>query len=58
MVHSGSSYASQSELLLTFGLGRDSRVASVAVEWPSGRTQNLSDVSANRVVVIEEGESR
>jgi hypothetical protein len=52
-VHSGSSYASQSELALTFGLGSDRRV-DVAVQWPSGRTQSFAGVAANQLVSIHE----
>jgi len=52
-VRSGSSYASQSELTLTFGLGREAR-ASVAVQWPSGKTQSFVDVSPNQVLSIDE----
>src|SRR5262249_20571889 len=36
LVRSGSSYASQSDLAVTFGLGRDSVASSVEIEWPSG----------------------
>ena len=54
-VHSGSSYASQSELVLTFGLGRDSRIAKIEVQWPSGRTQTFTDVAPNRLIAIDEG---
>ena len=54
MVHSGSSYASQSELTLTFGLGADTRATRVEVTWPSGRTQALTDVPANQVLQIAE----
>jgi hypothetical protein len=54
MVRSGSSYASQSELTLTFGLGPDAKVSGIAVQWPSGRTQTFSDVAANQRVVIDE----
>ena len=48
MVHSGSRYASQSELALTFGLGSDAKVAKVEVTWPSGRTQSMTDVGVNQ----------
>ena len=54
MVHSGSSYASQSELPLTFGLGSDAKVAKVEVTWPSGRTQSTTDVAVNQTLQITE----
>ena len=53
-VRSGSSYASQSELALTFGLGRDASVASVDVQWPSGKKQTFSALAPNQVVVVDE----
>jgi enediyne biosynthesis protein E4 len=54
MVHSGSSYASQSELTLTFGLGQDRSVSTVEITWPSGVTQTFSDVIPNRLITIDE----
>jgi hypothetical protein len=54
VVRSGSSYASQSELALTFGLGSDAQASRVEVVWPSGKTQALSDVAANQVLQITE----
>jgi hypothetical protein len=54
VVRSGSSYASQSDLALTFGLGRDAAVTSVEVTWPSGRIQKLGAIEAKRLVVIGE----
>ena len=53
-VHSGSSYASQSELALTFGLGADSRVSKVEITWPSGQVQTLTDVPANQMLHVTE----
>ena len=44
MVHTGSSYLSQSELALTFGIGRADRATRVVIEWPSGATQEFKDV--------------
>jgi hypothetical protein len=52
-VHSGSSYCSQSDLALTFGLARDAQ-ANLEIEWPSGQRQKLSNVKANQHLVIEE----
>jgi enediyne biosynthesis protein E4 len=54
MVRSGSSYASQSDLALTFGLGRDTRVTRIEVTWPSGATQTFADVAVNQFVTIDE----
>jgi hypothetical protein len=44
MVHTGSSYLSQSELALTFGIGRQDKASRVSIEWPSGATQEFKDV--------------
>jgi enediyne biosynthesis protein E4 len=54
MVRSGSSYASQSELTLTFGLGADASATRVEVTWPSGRTQAFTNVTANQVLLVSE----
>jgi hypothetical protein len=53
-VHSGSSYLSQSELPLTFGLGKDAIVERVEIEWPSGARQTLEQVEPNKMIVVEE----
>jgi hypothetical protein len=55
-VHTGSSYASQSDTSLTFGLGSQHSARSVEVAWPSGRVDRLGEVPANHVVWIKEGE--
>ncbi len=55
MVRSGSSYCSQSELVLSFGLGRDPKVDSLEIQWPSGARQNFSNLEVNQSVVVEEG---
>ena len=54
MVRSGSSYCSQSELPLTFGLGNDATVTSVDVEWPTGPRQHFGSMPANQRIVIDE----
>jgi enediyne biosynthesis protein E4 len=53
-VHSGSSYCSQSELGLIFGLGRDTKVNSIEVAWPSGIKQRLTGVAARQYLTIQE----
>jgi hypothetical protein len=55
VVKTGSSYASQSELPLTFGLGKAEKVASIEVAWPNGRVDSLQDVIANQAITIQEG---
>ena len=54
MVHSGSSYCSQSDLALTFGLGSDTAVETIEIEWPSGEKQKLGGVAANQFLTIDE----
>jgi len=48
MVKSGSSYLSQSELRLTFGLEKRDRVDRVVITWPSGRTEEFNNLAAGR----------
>ena len=55
MVKTGSSYCSQSELPVTFGLGADGKAANVRVTWPSGRVDEFPEVAANHSIVIQEG---
>ena len=53
-VRSGSSYCSQSDLGLTFGLGKDTKVNAIDIEWPSGVRQRLTNVAAGQFLVIQE----
>jgi enediyne biosynthesis protein E4 len=57
MVKTGSSYASQSELPLTFGLGKPEAGKTVRIEivWPSGQKDSLSKISANQFITVKEG---
>ena len=54
-VKSGSSYLSQSELPVTFGVGRRDRVDRVVIEWPSGRTEEFKNVASGRAYECIEG---
>ena len=54
-VHSGSSYCSQSDLALTFGLGQDETAKSIEITWPSGAKDRLTNVPANQFLRVEEG---
>jgi hypothetical protein len=55
MVKSGSSYLSQSELPLTFGLEKHDRVERVSIAWPSGATQEFKNLAAGRGYECVEG---
>jgi hypothetical protein len=55
MVKTGSSYLSQSELPLTFGLGSRTKVNSIEVSWPNGKIERLPGVAADQAITIEEG---
>ncbi|HLH08031.1 MAG TPA: CRTAC1 family protein [Terriglobales bacterium] len=55
MVKGGSSYLSQSELPLTFGLGKDDHVDRVVIYWPSGTTEEHKNLSAGKAYEFVEG---
>ncbi len=55
LVHTGSSYCSQSDTALTFGLGAHQRVESIEVVWPSGQVDTTGPVVANQVAFVMEG---
>ena len=53
---SGSSYCSQSELSLIFGIGQTPRIDMIEVNWPSGVVDRLVNVNPNQLLVVDEGE--
>jgi hypothetical protein len=53
-VMSGSSYYSQNDLRLHFGLGRAASAEAVEVSWPSGHKESFRDLPAGHLFVIEE----
>ena len=55
LVRTGSSYLSQSELPLTFGLGAGDRADEVSIEWPNGTKESVGALRAGRAYVITEG---
>jgi hypothetical protein len=48
LVKGGSSYLSQSELPLTFGLGKRDKIDRLVILWPSGRTEEYKDLASSR----------
>ncbi len=55
-VRTGSGYLSQSEIVLTFGLGEAAQVDSLVVQWPDGHVTRHLDVAAGHEIHLVEGE--
>ena len=57
MVKSGSSYLSQSETPLTFGLGKpeEGRTLTLQIVWPSGKTDSITGIKPNQFITAQEG---
>ena len=54
-VRSGSSYISNNDMRLHFGLGSSTTVDRIDVRWPSGNTESFPGGSADRFVNLTEG---
>ncbi len=55
-VRSGSSFLSNNDLRLHFGLGDNARVQKVVIDWPSSSPDTLEDLAAGQFLEITEGE--
>lgn len=58
LVKTGSSYLSQSELPVTFGLGATTTVSALRVTWPNGETDDVGAVNADQLITVTEGAGR
>jgi hypothetical protein len=54
-VRGGSSYLSQCELPVTFGVGKRDKMERVTVEWPSGRTEEFKQLATGKAYQVIEG---
>jgi hypothetical protein len=54
-VRGGSSYLSQNDLRLHFGLGSNDKMNEVNIRWPNGETEVLRDVPGDFIYTIVEG---
>ena len=54
-VRSGGSYLSQNDLRLHFGLGDRRQADKVEISWPSGGTETLTNLEADRFYCVKEG---
>jgi hypothetical protein len=54
-VRSGSSFISNNDMRVHFGLGAATKIDSVEVRWPSGLVENFSKSSIDKFNEIKEG---
>jgi hypothetical protein len=57
MVKTGSGYFSQSELPVTFGLGKPdpSRKMRLTIEWPGGHKDTVENIAPNQAITVQQG---
>jgi hypothetical protein len=54
-VRSGSSYISNSDMRVHFGLGTTTQIQYIEVHWPSGLAERFRNVPVDRIVTVREG---
>ena len=54
IVRGGSSYLSQSELPVTFGVGKSEKIERLTIDWPSGRSEEYKDLPTGKSYEIIE----
>src|SRR5580700_2054157 len=54
-IRSGSSYVSNNDMRVHFGLGPATKIDSVAVRWPNGRLETFDDLSVDVIHILKEG---
>jgi hypothetical protein len=47
-------YMSQSELVLTFGLGKTDKIDRVLIRWPDGSQQEIKELAVDKQYTIEQ----
>jgi hypothetical protein len=57
-VRTGGSWLSGNDMRLHFGLGRRQGAERIEITWPSGRVDQLTNVSADQIIVVREGEGQ
>ena len=53
-VRSGGSYYSQNDLRVHFGVGKNQRVKTLELQWPSGQTDIISNIAVNQLITVKE----
>jgi enediyne biosynthesis protein E4 len=54
LVRSGSSYLSQSELPLTFGVAKEDQIEKIVIDWPSGKTEEYRKLKSGKSYQLTE----
>ena len=54
-VRSGSSYISNSDMRVHFGLGKAEKIEWVEIRWPSGLVERFTNVMVDQVQTLKEG---
>jgi len=54
-VRSGSSYVSNNDMRVHFGLGKETKLDSVEVRWPSGLTERFDNLAIDQINTLKEG---
>jgi hypothetical protein len=57
-VRSGSSYISNSDMRVHFGLGAASKIDALEIRWPNGSLETFDNVAVNGIRTIKEGSGR
>jgi enediyne biosynthesis protein E4 len=55
-IHSGTSYLSQSDLRVHFGLGATTKIDSVEIHWPSGKVETMKNLAVDKFYSVLEGQ--
>ena len=54
-VRTGSSYNSNSDRRVHFGLGPSPKIQSIEIRWPSGLTETFDSPKADQILLLREG---
>jgi hypothetical protein len=54
-VRSGSSYISNSDMRVHFGLGAAAKIEWVEIRWPSGLTERFANLPVDQIHTLKEG---
>jgi hypothetical protein len=55
-IRSGTSYLSQNDLRIHFGLGKAIKIDSIEIRWTSGKVETIKDVAIDNFHAVFEGE--